>query len=189
MKKAYSVVMSLVLVMGLVSFSTGCTSNQFNNTIATISAEIPTAITLAEDIETLVGTSSGDAVWAKITSLTSNDLPLFQQAVNTYIANKTAGTKAAIFATFNTVKNDVNATVLAANGITNPASQKSALDKLAALGIVVNAIALLLAPFFNGVAAAKAEWQQMAPYFNRRDVVQEAERLGYSESDLVVYGL
>src|ERR1700744_2971138 len=97
MQRAYSLVLSLLLVFASCTFETACTSSQFNKTVGTIQMQLPAAIALGQDIAVLVGKPGMDPAFAKVGLALSADLDAVSSAVNAYFGNENSGTKNAIF--------------------------------------------------------------------------------------------
>jgi len=182
--KAYSVVLSLLMVFSLCVFETGCTSSQFDSTLATINNQLPAALALAEDIAALVNAQGMDPNIVKVGAVASTDLPVFQKAVSAYLASKSSGTKAAVFAAITSFSSNFNSAFLAANTVSNQKSQQAILTKFAAFAAVVNGFQLVLAPFFNQTVKAKADFQQVQPYIPRDVQEATAEQYGYTMDQL-----
>lgn len=183
-EKSSCAVLSALLVMSLCVFETGCTKAQFDGVVATVNTQLPAVESLAVDIAALTGDQQVASVTASVAGAISADLPGVQAAVSAYLANKTSGTKNAIFATVSALATSINAQVLQANKVLNPQSQQSVLRQIAAVAAVVNGMQLALAPFFNKTVQAKADFLQVQPYIPRSDVDQVAKVYGYSAADI-----
>ncbi len=147
--KTLSPVMALVLAFSTCLINTGCSDAKFDSTVKTIENEIPAAVALGADLATLTNDAQLKPILATAGSIAGTDLPIIATSINAYFNDKTASTKAAVFAAVTTLTTGINAQVLAANKIVNAASQQAALLKLAAFAAVVNGMQLVLAPFFN----------------------------------------
>jgi hypothetical protein len=183
--KALASFAAMALLVTTCTSTTGCSAAKFDSTVSVIEKQIPAAEALAQDVATLASDPSIGTFAIEIGTAASVDLPALTNAISAYKANKTASTKAAIFAVLTSFQSSVNAQLLAANRVVDAGSQKSALAKLAAFALVVNGLELALAPFFNGPAAvsAKAEFQQVQPFIPRDAQEQIAEVYGYKLGD------
>lgn len=182
--RACSTTLATLMVLSLCAFDTGCSQTQFDKDVAVIQAQIPAAENFAVDLANLIKDPVVAAAAQKIGTAINVDLPNFKAVVAAYVANKTTSTKAAIFASIQTFVADINAGVLAANGITNPSSQAALLAKLNAFGVLINGMELLLSPFFNSVVKAKADFRSIQPYVPRDLQEATAERFGYTLGQL-----
>lgn len=184
--KTLSVIGVLALSVLLTLTVVGCNSAQFNKVVTIVNQQLPAVVALGEDIAILVSKPSLGPEFVKIGNIISADLPVFQRAVSAYVANKSTSTKQAIFAAVQSFTSDVNAQFLAVNTIENQNSQQAVLTKLAVFTASVNAFELVLAPFFNGQAQAKADFQKVQPYINRD--IQQAVAANYGTT-LEAWGL
>src|ERR1035438_569183 len=145
MKQAYSVVMSLLLVMGLLTFSTGCGKVTAPQVISIIESQLPADLTLAANIAKLTGNSQLVAVFNQISTIAGTDLPLVQAAVAAYKANKTTGNLNALAAAVSTLANTLTPQVLAANRLVSTNAEAIAVAVVAGLSLAINGWAIALA--------------------------------------------
>lgn len=193
MKKAYSVVLSLLLVFTACAVETGCTSNQFNTVLNTISTQLPAAEALAQNIATLANDPVLSPFVTTIGNAAAADLPILQAAISTYQASSSTGKKQAIFDLVSALATGINAQVLAANKVANPSTQADALKQIAAIAAVVNGFQLVLAPFFNGKTTsamnARATYESVSAYIPRQEKEKVARSYGYSLAEAEAFGL
>ncbi|MGB8768653.1 MAG: hypothetical protein WCC92_03495 [Candidatus Korobacteraceae bacterium] len=149
MKKAYSVVLSLLMSMGLCVFNTGCSSSQTAKTVNTVLAEAGVALQSAAAFAQLRNDPALGAFFESVYNAAIVDLPLIKDAGAAWTANKSAGNLSALSAAVNTLASEVNAQVLAANKVANTDSEKSALAALLLFSATVNGMAGAL----SGVSA------------------------------------
>src|ERR1039458_9447670 len=149
MSKAYCSAMSLLMVMSLVVFSTGCKMSQaqFDSVVTKVGSQMPTLEALVVDISMLANNPALVPIVQKFVDAAKVDLPAFKNTVDAYLSNKTAGTKAAIFAAFSTAAGQVNSWFLQVNGFANPQTDQALLMKIGIFVAIVNGIQVALAVF------------------------------------------
>jgi hypothetical protein len=147
MKKAYAVVLSVLMCMSLVAFSTGCgkalplTPVQI---ISLIETQLPGDLTLAASIAKLAGNASLSDILVKISNMSGTDLPIIQAAVTAWKASQTAGNLAALASAVNTLAAKINKQVLAANGLISTDADAIAMGVVAGLSLAINGWAIAL---------------------------------------------
>jgi hypothetical protein len=149
MKKAYSVVLSVLMGMGLCLFTTGCSSSQTAKTVNIVVAEAEVALQSAAAFAQLRNDPTLGAFIESVYSAAVVDLPLIKDAGAAWTANKSAGNLSALSAAVNTLASEVNIQVLAANKVANTDSQKSVLAALLLFSATINGMAAAL----SGVSA------------------------------------
>jgi hypothetical protein len=155
MKKAYSLILSLLLVMGTLTFTTGCgkaaplTPTQI---IALIETQLPGDLTLAASIAKLAGNQSLSNVLVKISNMAGTDLPIIQSAVVAWKASPTAGNLAALANAVNALAAKINTQVLVANGLVSTDADAIAMAVVAGLSLAINGWAIALSN--TGTASA-----------------------------------
>ena len=184
MYKALSVVTTLVMVFNVCMFTTGCSQASFDKNMKVVQSEVPAAVALGQSILTLSGDSAATPFLTAVGNAAATDLPILQAAIDAYFANKSSGTKNAIFAVVTKLAGAVNTQVLAANKVLDPKTEADALQKLAAFSVVVNGFQLVLAPFFNSSASARQQFQEVQPFSPREAQEQMAEAYGYTLGQL-----
>ena len=148
MKKAYSLVLSLLLCMGLLTFTTACgkaaplTATQI---ITLIETQLPTDLALAASIERLAGNPSLANVFVKISNIAGTDLPLIQTAVDAWKASQTAGNLAALSSAVNVLAAKINTQVLAANGVISTDADAISMAVVLGLALAINGMSIALA--------------------------------------------
>ena len=152
MKKAYSVVLSVLMGMGLGVFNSGCTSSQIAKTVNIVMAEAGVALQSAAAFARLGNDPTLGAFFESVYSAAIVDLPLIKDACAAWTANKSAGNLSALSAAVNSLASEVNAQVLAANRVANTDSEKSVLAALLLFSATINGMAAAL----SGVSAKLA---------------------------------
>ncbi len=152
MKKAYSVVLSVLMCMGLCVFNTGCSSAQTAKTVNIVAAEAEVALQSAAAFARLGNDPTLGAFFESVYSAAVVDLPLIKDAAAAWTANKSAGNLSALSAAVNTLAGEVNAQVLAANKVANTDSEKKVLSALLLFSATINGMAAAL----SGVSAKLA---------------------------------
>jgi hypothetical protein len=146
MKKAYSLVLSVLMSMGLCAFNTACSPSQTAKTVNMVVAEAGIALQSAAAFAQLLNHPTLGTFFQSVYSAAVVDVPLIKDAGAAWAANKSAGNLAALSAAVNKLAGEVNAQVLAANKVVNTDSEKTALTAL-----------LLFSATVNGMAAALSE--------------------------------
>ena len=149
MQKAYSILLSVLMCMGLCVFNTGCSSSQTAKTVNIVVAEAGVALQSAAAFAQLRNDPTLGAFFDSVYSAAVADLPLIKDAGAAWTANKSAGNLSALSAAVNTLAAEVNAQVLAANKVANSDSEKSVLAALLLFSATVNGMAAAL----SGVSA------------------------------------
>ncbi|MGA3053389.1 MAG: hypothetical protein ABSD63_04215 [Candidatus Korobacteraceae bacterium] len=152
MKKAYSVVLSVLMCMALCVFNTGCSSSQTAKTVNIVVAEAEVALQSAAAFANLRNDPTLGAFFESVYNAAVVDLPLIKDAGAAWTANKSAGNLSALSAAVNTLASEVNAQILAANKVANTDSQKSVLAALLLFSATINGMAAAL----SGVSAKLA---------------------------------
>lgn len=152
MKKAYSVVLSVLMGMGVCVFGSGCSSSQTAKTVNIVMAEAGVALQSAAAFAELRKDPTLGAFFESVYSAAVVDLPLIKETGAAWMANKSAGNLSALSAAVNALASEVNTQVLAANKVANSESEKSVLATLLLFSATVNGMAAAL----SGVSAKLA---------------------------------
>ena len=146
MKKLYCSVLSVLLCMGLLTFTTACGKAPLTplQVVTLIETQLPTDLALAASIETLTNNPSLASVLVKISSIAGTDLPIIQTLVAAWKASQTAGNLAALSNAVNTLAAKINTQVLAANGLVSTDADAIAMVTLAGLALALNGMSIAL---------------------------------------------
>lgn len=191
MKKAYVVVLSVLMCMSLAVFSTGCgkvPAMTPDQVVTLIETQLPGNLQLAASIAKLAGNPDMSKVLIKISNMAGTDLPIIRDAVNTWLANKTAGNLAALAAVTSSLASKINQQVLAANGLINSDADAIAMGVITGLSLIINGWAISLS---NGGPAPVAKANLIVPegfwevmkITPRDEVEQVASQYGIQLSD------
>jgi hypothetical protein len=120
--------------------------------------------------------------------MAGTDLPLVKTAVETWLANKTAGNLAALAAVTSSLASKINQQVLAANGLINSDADAIAMGVITGLSLIINGWAISLA---NGSSAVVTKANLIVPagfwevmkITPRDEVEQVASQYGLRLSD------
>lgn len=180
MKKAYSVVMSLVLCVSLVGMEAACSSSQVQNVLNTINTQLPIIQSTVASISSLTNDPKLSAVLQEVETAYAADAPLLSAAITAY--NSGSGKLAGVIAASEVLASSINAQVLAANKVVSPGSEKQALVALAVVAAAVNGFALSLSAFGKSKTAS-ASYQAVAPFIPQAEKEKVAQSYGYTLAD------
>lgn len=186
MKKAYSVVMSLVLCFSLVGMEAACSSSQVQNVLNTINTQLPIIDATVTSIAGLTNDPKLAAILNTAETAFKADAPLLSTAIAAY--NSGNGKLAGAIAAANALAAAINPQVEAANRLVSPGSEKQAMIALAIVAAAVNGFALSLSAFGKS-KTAQANYQTVAPFIPQAEKGKVAQSYGYTLADAQAIGL
>lgn len=202
LKKISMPLIAAVLCTSMVFTTVGCTQADVQKTVSLIAAELPTAISIASEVLTIVSAvgatqgSTGDGAQAQITAVgvvIKSDLSELQTLVASYQGSPNPNTWASIINVVDTLVGQGDTALLAAADIKDPTSQAKATAIIGSLDAILHIVdgyiqATQTTAQVQATAKRRAvKLNQVSELWNKQIIADAAAKNGMTYTQVVAY--